>query len=438
MRIDTAFVAAATGGVHHGPIRVVGSLVVNPQVIGDEPDQLYVGALHQGIADDSNLNCRRAAARAVPYITEDRPVGGTAIAVPDSERACLALADALDPHVSDRRIAIAGSVGKTTTRALITAAVGTTFAAVESPLSYNTELTLPLTLMLGDETIECFVIEIGARYVNQVGRIARAAHPSVGVLLAVGWNHLSTFGSAERLAETKAEIITSLPASATGVVHRDPGPLVQRHLSDVAAALLTYGEGGDVVAESVSLDEQLRPTIAVATPWGRATARPPCAGLHNTDNVLAAIAAAAAVGVSPTVAAEAMADAVLEPHRMAVKRRADGLTVIDDSYNSSTLSMIAGLRSLAEVPAARRIAVLGAFATDEAIESAYGPVLEEIARHEIEVIPFRTDHYGVAPVHDVGSVLRRMGSGADTAVLVKGGRSQGMERVARTLLAACG
>lgn len=437
MELTTAEVAELVGGRHVGPVTPVRAIVLDHRDLAGTERPLFVGARYRFPPDDTNRHVTVAAARGVPYLTEWAPVGGSAIVVPDSEEALLALAGALRERLEDRVIAITGSVGKTTTRALTEAAVATRYETVATARSHNNELSVPATLFRAEPTTECVVIELGARYLHQVARLAAVVRPTVGVLLRVGEAHLGTFGTAENIARTKCEIVTELPRSGTGVVPARPSSLVAAHLAAAVCPTLSYGDGGDVVAESVAFDDLLAPTIDVATPWGRATVRPPCRGSHNVDNVLAAITAAAAVGIPPGEAAASIDEARLESNRTNVFRRPDGMVVIDDSYNATPTSVTSALDALVQVRAERHVAVLGPLVEGPLqIDEFHRSTLARARELGVEVVAFRSPLFGLDVVEDVAEVLRRLAVGAGTAVLVKGSRSGGVDLVAESLAAA--
>lgn len=435
MELTTAEVAELVGGRHVGPATPVRSIVLDHRDLGGTDGPLFVGARYRFPPDDTNRHVTVAAARGVPYLTEWAPVGGTAIVVPDSEEALLALAGALRDRLEDRVIAITGSVGKTTTRALTEAAVATRYQTVATARSHNNELSVPATLLRAEATTECVVVELGARYRHQIARLAAVVKPTVGVLLHVGEAHLGTFGSREAIAVTKTELVTGLARAATAVVPASPPPLVAPLLTELACPALTYGDGGDVVAAEVRIDDTLGLEVVVDTPWGRATARPPCRGRHNVDNVLASLAAAAAVGVAPDVAAAAMSEAQLEAHRSIVTRRDDGLVVLDDTYNATPSSVAAALRALVEIPARRHVAVLGPIDDGPLVNAELHSATTQLARElGVELLAFKAPLYGLPTVTDPGEIVAQLTDGDDTAVLVKGSRSARTERVVEALL----
>src|SRR5690606_10331667 len=143
---------------------------------------------------------------------------------------------------------------------------------------------------------------------------------------------------------------------------------VRAMASRSVATVLTYGVAGrdataaDVVAEGVRLDDELRASFRLRSPQGSATVRLAARGAHQVGNALGAAAAGLACGLAVEDVAEGLAGATLSPWRMELGRAPSGALVLNDAYNANPLSMAAALRSLAGLPARRRVAVLGTMA----------------------------------------------------------------------------
>src|SRR5262249_30903116 len=117
-----------------------------------------------------------------------------------------------------------------------------------------------------------------------------------------------------------------------------------------------------VVAEQIVLDEQLRPSFVVRSPWGAQTLRLQAHGAHQVGNALAALAIAGVCGVPIDAAAAALASTDISPWRMELHYTPAGGAVLNDAYNANPASMAAALHALAALPARRRVAVLGVMA----------------------------------------------------------------------------
>src|SRR5690606_2633293 len=236
------------------------------------------------------------------------------------------------------------------------------------------------------------------------------------------------------VAAAKGELVEALPATGTAVLCA-ADPRVAAMADRTAARVLTFGGSGDVRAEGVRLDGELRPAFRAVTPWGAAEVRLAVRGAHMVDNALAALAAALACDVPLDDAAAALSSAGLSRWRMDLATLSSGARLLNDAYNANPTSMAAALRALAELPARRRVAVLGLMAelgpASEAEHRAVGELARELG---IEVVAVGTPDYGGTVVPDLDGVAAALGDlGPDDAVLLKGSRVAGLERLAALL-----
>lgn len=430
MKLRATEVAEATGGTVSGPeVTVDGARIDSRLVSGGE---LFV-AVH-GERDGHDFVAAAFAAGAGAGLV-DRPVpGGTTVLVDDTGVALTQLATWARQRLPDRVVGITGSVGKTSAKDLLAAALGRQFRVHASRKSFNNELGVPLTVLDTPDNAEAVVVEMGARGRGHIADLCLVARPLVGVVTTVGLSHSEFFGTVEDVAVAKGELVEALPAEGTAVLNAD-APLVAAMATRTRARVLTFGEAGDVRAEDVRLDGDLRPTFRLRTPWGDAGVVLQVRGHHQVTNALAAAAAALACGAGVDEVAAGLGDAHLSPWRMELHRAPSGATVLNDTYNANPLSVEAALRALAELPARRRIAVLGIMAelgeVGPAEHARMGAVAAALG---IRVIAVAAPDYGGEQVDDAGAALERLGPlGEGDAVLIKGSRAAGLEDAAGTL-----
>ncbi len=181
----------------------------------------------------------------------------------------------------------------------------------------------------------------------------------------------------------------------------------------------------------MSLDRELRPSFRLVTPWGTAEVHLSLHGVQQVGNALAASSAALWCGVPlPTVVAS-LADVSASPLRMEVRYPPGGPTLLVDCYNANPASTEAALRSLAALPAARHVALLGVMAElGAATTSEHRRMVSVAAALGIEVVGYETDLYGGPSVGGIDEAvgLLRSAAAAD-AVLVKGSRVARLEEV---------
>ncbi|HEX6424542.1 MAG TPA: UDP-N-acetylmuramoyl-tripeptide--D-alanyl-D-alanine ligase [Acidimicrobiales bacterium] len=434
----TSDVASATGGRLVGPdVTERGAAIDSRLVAGGE---LFVPVVAERDGHDFVLAAVDAGAAA--YLSS-RPVDeasakATAVEVDDTGAALSALGRharaLLDQRVDGRVVGITGSVGKTSVKDLAHVALGARWRTAASAGSFNNELGVPLTLLGAPGDAEALVVEMGARGVGHVADLCRVARPTVGVVTRIAAVHTATFGSLDDVANAKAELVEALPTSGTAVLSA-ADPRVAAMASRTAARVLTFAAAGDVRAEGVRLDGELRASFRVVTPWGRADVRLAVRGEHMVDNALAAVAAALTCDVPLDDVAGALATADLSRWRMDLVTLASGARLLNDAYNANPTSMAAALRALAELRATRRVAVLGMMAelgpTSEAEHRAAGDLARELG---IEVVSVAAPAYGGTVVDDVAGAAAALGElGPGDAVLLKGSRVVGLERLADLL-----
>jgi UDP-N-acetylmuramoyl-tripeptide--D-alanyl-D-alanine ligase len=427
-------IAAAVGGELFGRNAICEGATQDTRAI--RGGELFVPVVAERDGHDFIPDAVRAGASA--YLTSGMPQAGTAIRVDDTSRALLALGAHARLRLPDRVVGVTGSVGKTSTKDLLRAVLASRFRTAASERSFNNEIGAPLTLVNAPEGTEAVVVEMGARGVGHVALLCTVARPTIGVVTAVAAAHLELFGSVDEVARAKGELVEALPGDGHAILNAD-----DRRVAAMAdrtdATVVTFGvDGGDVRAEAVVLDGELRPSFTVRSEWGTADLRLLVRGRHQVANALAALAAGLVAGVDFEPAVAAVQAGELSPMRMNVRRLPSGALLIDDAYNANPTSTRAALAALAEAPAARRVAVLGVMAElgDDG-DREHADLAAEARAAGIRVISVAAPAYGVDggdAVADAVAAAERLGPlGRDDAVLVKGSRVAGMERVVEAL-----
>ncbi|MBE2319581.1 UDP-N-acetylmuramoyl-tripeptide--D-alanyl-D-alanine ligase [Solirubrobacter sp. CPCC 204708] len=429
MRFTASALAAELGGELVGPDVGVDGASIDSRTIG--PGRLYVPI----VAERNGHAFIPAAleAGAAAYLTTQEPVGGTAIRVRDTAAALLRLG-ALARERVQGAIGITGSVGKTTTKDLLAACLAPTLRVVASERSFNNELGLPLTLLNAPEDARWAVLEMGARRVGDIERLAAIARPDVGIVTSVAMAHVEYLGDLDGVARVKGELVAALPASGLAVLNLDD-PRVRAMDALAACPVLGFAvdADADVRAEAVTLDRDLRARFRLCSPWGQTDVRLALRGLQQVPNALAAATAALWCGVGLEAVAAALAASEGSPWRMEVRHVPDGPLLVVDCFNAIPASTEAALRSLAALPGARKLALLGLMAELGARSEAEHRRIAGLAQElGIEVVGYGTAHYGdahVTGVEEAVAVLRALGPG--DAALVKGSRVARLEDVVR-------
>lgn len=432
MRFSTSQVAELLGGALVGPdTEVEGATIDSREVRGGE---LFVPIL--GVRDGHDFIDVALEAGAGAYLTARDPQGGTAIVVDDPTAALAALGLAARERLPERVVAITGSVGKTSAKDLAAAAIGRGHRVHAAVRSFNNELGVPLTLVNAPGDTEAIVLEMGARGHSHIAELCVVGQPTIGIVTTVELVHTELFGDLADVADAKGELIEALPSSGVAILNA-MNPRVVRMADRTDARVLLFGiDEGEVRAGSVQLDEQLRPAFVLHTPWGEVEVRLGVRGLHNVMNALAAASAALVCDVDIADVAAGLESAELSPWRMELKTTAHGALVLNDAYNAGPASVEAALRALAHLDAERRTALLGPMAElGEKSESAHRRVAAIAAGLGIRLVAVGAPEYGAEDVPDIDHALELLGTPvAGDAVLVKGSRIAGLERLAHALL----
>ena len=248
-------------------------------------------------------------------------------------------------------IGVTGSVGKTTTKELIAAVLGTKGRVHKTYGNYNNEIGVPKTLLeLGAEN-DYAVIEMAMRGRGQIAELTQIARPTIGVITNVGTAHIELLGSEEAIAEAKCELLAEMPADSVAILNHD-NPLLMATAAKVwHGEVLTYGfSGGDIQGQLIDNE-----TVEVAG----IQLLLPLPGRHNATNFLAALAVAKVLGIDW---ASLKAGVIMNMPTGRSQRFTlpNDVVILDETYNAAPEAMIAALQLLADTPGNRKIAVLGA------------------------------------------------------------------------------
>ena len=281
--------------------------------------------------------------------------------MPDTTTALQDLARYVRRESSATVIAITGSAGKTTTKEIIAALLSDRYRVVKNKGNLNNHLGLPLSLLELRRGADVAVMELGMNHAGELRLLVGIAEPEIRVWTNVGDAHLGYFDSRDALADAKAEILEGASA-ADVVVYNADDPLVASRAAAFDGRTIAFGTSpaADVRAEAIEdlgLDGM---RLRIRTADDVAETSVPLVGRGNLMNVLAATAVALELGVPLAEIAARATTLSPAPHRGAVVRLARGVTILDDSYNSSPSALERALEAIAhERRATRKAAVLG-------------------------------------------------------------------------------
>lgn len=357
------------------------------------------------------------------------------IAVDDTINALGSIAANARMNFAGPVIGITGSVGKTTTKELVRIAVGSSLLVHASEASFNNDLGVPVSILRTPADANVMVLEMGMRGFGEIARLCRIARPTIGVVTAVASAHSERVGGIEGVAKAKGELIESLAADSLAVLNADDERvLAMTRLA--AGSVLTFGTSpsADVYLEAMDIGPTGCVSATVRTPWGAGALSMRVPGVHIAVDAAAAIAVAGSLGCDVSKAAAQLGEFAAVKGRMEVHHLDNGCTLLDDTYNANPSSMIAAIRTLANVSAQNRIAVLGTMAEISDSEREHREVVAACAELGIAVLALEDAPYPCESVDVATAAAAVRARGAGTAVLVKGSRAARTERVVQALL----
>jgi len=352
--------------VRGDPATAVGRVSIDSRSL--EPGDFFVAIAgetfdgHRFVSDAT----RRGAIGAMVHQAPVSPEAGTAtpalvIQVDDTTRGLQDLARDVRRRSGAIVVAITGSAGKTTTKEVVAEFLSARFPVFRNKGNLNNHIGLPLSLLQLRSRPQIAVVELGMNHPGEIRTLVGIAEPEVRVWTNVGDAHLGFFESADAIADAKAEILENGAASHVLVVNANDSRVMER-ARRFAGTVITFGidVDADVRASSV-IHRGVEGMEALVSAAGQeARLRTPLLGLGNLSNVLAAIAVGLHFGIPLDDMVARAATVTPAYHRGEVLRLPGGVTLIDDSYNSSPAALGRALETMATATgSARKVGVLG-------------------------------------------------------------------------------
>ncbi|MGQ0657042.1 MAG: UDP-N-acetylmuramoyl-tripeptide--D-alanyl-D-alanine ligase [Chromatiales bacterium] len=339
-------------------------------------------------------------------------------------------------------VAVTGSNGKTTVKEMLAAILARHGAVLATRGNLNNDIGVPLTLLRLGAEHTCAVIEMGANHTGEIAYLCRLARPTIAVITLCALAHLEGFGSLERVAHAKGEVVSGLSADGTAVLNADDTYFgLWRELAG-NRRVIAFGlrNAADVSARVQGSDDSACNVFEIVTREGAVLVNLPLPGPHNVMNALAAAACALAVGAD-LEAIRAGLESMRAVHgRLELSRGERGCRLIDDTYNANPSSFEAALTVLARYPGRRWLVLgdmaelggeapalhreAGARARALGVERLYG--IGALTRDAAKAFGSGGRHY-----NDIAALIAALREDLDTdvTVLIKGSRAMQMERV---------
>ncbi|MEO1128997.1 MAG: UDP-N-acetylmuramoyl-tripeptide--D-alanyl-D-alanine ligase [Planctomycetota bacterium] len=453
---DADNVRAAVAGIWRArPNRALEGVSIDSRTI--EPGEVFVCL--RGDNFDGHDFARAAAAAGASMVVVDDPGfepsdlgdGIGVLRVGDTLKALVQLAAAYRRALDGTRVvAVTGSNGKTTTVRLIRSVLETKLRGTSSTKSYNNIIGVPLTLLSARPGDQFLVSEVGMNAPGEIAPLARILEPDVAVITNIGRAHIEAFDDINGIAREKATLLSFLRPNGLAVAPADTD-LLDDYVKPVPS-LITVGERDGADLRITSLEQIPGEGIRFSVN-DRADYRLPMLGRHNACNALSAIAVGRRFGLSDEEITAGLQNAQT-PEMRFERRDFGGIEVFNDAYNASPESVAAAVTTFADVSsgARRRVLILGdmlelgehgpdahleiAALIGETIEPdllvTVGPLALLIAeRLSREWAPGRVMIHSELDDDSAERITSRLQPG--DAVLVKGSRRIGLERIVRTL-----
>lgn len=394
---------------------------------------------------DGNAFAEEAFSRGAALAVTSRPVVGPCLVVNDPLAALQQFAAHHRAQYSGPLFAITGSCGKTSAKDFTAAVLSTKFTVTKTRGNLNNDIGCPLSLLDVQPETDFAIIEMGANHMGEIAQLCAWARPTEAAVTMVGPAHLEGFGSIERVAEAKSEIVASLPPDGVFYVNTDD-PRCAAMADRFPGRCIRFGRVGDIALRSLAFSASGEMELDIA-PVGRM--RLPLPLRAQATNVLLAVAVGWRHGVE--LFEEPLRQACLASTRFRLEQ-VGPLEVLDDSYNANPSSMRASLEALADRPSkGRRFAALGSMLelgeTAPQLHAAIGEAAAECGVSALYVRgPNGCDmisgarHAGLARAElldDHQAIARALYDEAKPGdvLLVKGSRGMRMERVLEALRA---
>jgi len=372
------------------------------------------------------------------------------IVVADTRLALAELAGAIKDKAAIKVCGVTGSNGKTTVKEMISAILAIKSSVLSTLGNFNNDIGVPLTLLRLTKEHEFAVIEMGANHADEIAYTSRYAKPDVVVITNVAAVHIEGFGCIDGVASAKAEIIESLSEDGVAILNADDDYYNLWRAIAGQRDCLSFGlnDIADVRAENISntlQNEQFISTFNLVFNEQKTSIKLALAGEHNIKNALAASAACIALGVDVAQIKQGLEQLNSVKGRMQLQATKKGYRVVNDSYNANPASLQVALDAI-HANATKFWVALGEFGElgteSSEIHKEMGLQIKragvtrlfatgELTKHTVDSFGDGASYYALQE-DLIAAIQAEIES--DVVLLVKGSRSQKMERVVSSLI----
>lgn len=446
--------AAATGG-QAGASWLATGVSIDTRSL--QPGDLFVALKDVRDGHDFVPAAFKAGASAALVSRHVPDAGGPLLVVDDVLDALEALGIAGRARSAAMRVAVTGSVGKTSVKEMLAQIFRAAGSAHWSLKSFNNHFGVPLTLARMPQMTERAVFEIGMSTPGEIAPRSRMVRPHCAIITKIAGVHLEGLGSVDAVAEEKAGIFAGLEIGGTAVLPSGDAHLdllktrANEAVSD--AEILTFGVDADADARVVEYRPDGHAATAMIDVLGqRVTVKLQAGGAHWALNAAAALlASVSSTKLAVEDAAEALSGFAPPPGRGQVEMLAlptgGHAAMVDDSYNANPTSMRAALKALSVRPAKRRLVALGAMGELGAgAEQMHADLADPVIGSGAEFVfmggagmaalsaalPVAIQQYFENDSNDLWTRIKETLRDGDT-LLIKGSNASGMVQLAEAL-----
>jgi len=285
------------------------------------------------------------------------------ILVEDTQVALEELAKYVRRRSNYEVVGITGSVGKTVTKEIIVSVLNQKYKVGYAPGNYNTEIGVPLTILLYNDDIQILILELAMRGFNQITRLAEICKPKIGVMTMINNTHIEFLKTIKNIVKAKSELIKAIPKNGITILYRDD-KWYPSFLSISNSKVIDYGlsSNSQVLAKDIILDEMARPKFKLCYQNRETEVNLPVTGDQYVLNSLAAAAVGISYGLSLNQIKEGLESVKPFKMRMEIRKGKKGILLINDSYNANPTSAKAAIKVLSylkQKKKGRSIAILG-------------------------------------------------------------------------------
>ncbi len=294
-------------------------------------------------------------------------------------------------------IGITGSYGKTSTKHYLNRILSEKYAVCMTPGSFNTTLGVVRTIREYLKPYDqVFICEMGAKQPGDIKEICDLVHPEIGIITAVGPQHLESFKTIENVQRTKFELVDALPAGGLAVLNDDFPYVANREVGNVAAVRYGIKPRPELKYAVGSISYSASGTdFTILTPDGDFELHTRLVGECNVSNLVAAVIVALHLGVEKRQIAYAVSQIEQVEHRLSIKRTPGGITILDDAFNSNPTGSAMALDVLRSLTGGKRIVITPGMielgSEQFALNSEFGRKIAESADVAIVVGQYNRD-----------------------------------------------